>query len=327
MNILLIIAVFIIVNSGFVKLSTYSNKITCSDIIFKIIIFILLVYLLQLQSRELFENKKKYNKCIILSHNGIGDLINHIGAARYLETLYDEVLFGVSDMFGRNPDGVKKNIDYFIEPDSKIKTIIIKHADFKSELDKYKNTHDIYLGGEIKQEFYGSHSPYNIIPYCFYNDMEISTNIFWDYGHYRKLDESMQLYNTIKHMPYIIVSSKTKDGYVFLIEDVEVKASLDRNIILIISIDENIYKPGHKFYELAEQFVNKPLAYFADTFINAEQIFMTDSAGFCFALQLPIKTDKIYYKIRDTNIPTYDYLWDEKYGYNPSSKKKRFIQF
>ena len=90
-------------------------------------------------------------------------------------------------------------------------------------------------------------------------------------------------------------------------------------------MDTNLYEKDHKYYNIAQEFILKPLAFYADTFINATKIILTDSAPFCFALQLPIKTDEIYYRSR--NNKDYLYLWSENYGYKLSSGKKIFKKF
>ena len=80
--------------------------------------------------------------------------------------------------------------------------------------------------------------------------------------------------------------------------------------LLIINFVQNEYEPTHKYYELAQQFVYKPIAHYQDVIENAKYIFFADSSIFCMSLFLPIKTDNCYY-IPRSDYP-YEQIYDEK---------------
>ena len=79
----------------------------------------------------------------------------------------------------------------------------------------------------------------------------------------------------------------------------------------MINPNNNTYNNTDPFFELANEFLNHPLAFYIDVIINATKIIMTDSSFFCLSLNLPIKTNELYLKSRNNNV--YSHLYKKKY--------------
>ena len=69
--------------------------------------------------------------------------------------------------------------------------------------------------------------------------------------------------------------------------------------ILIINPNYNVYKETDNNFNLAQQFLNHPLAFYSQVIINCNKLIVTDSSFFCLSLFLPIKTSDCYYKSRN----------------------------
>jgi hypothetical protein len=106
----------------------------------------------------------------------------------------------------------------------------------------------------------------------------------------------------------------------FSIDDIIQKEEIDINNTLIINPNKNIYNENHKFYNLANNFVMKPIAYYIKTIENASKIIMSTSCFYCLLLQIKVKTDDVYY----ISIYNYDYLFDDKYNY--VHRVKRYLK-
>jgi hypothetical protein len=89
----------------------------------------------------------------------------------------------------------------------------------------------------------------------------------------------------------------------------------------VINPNNNIYNKVDPFFELANEFLNHPLAFYIDVIINATKIIMTDSSFFCLSLNLPIKTNELYLKSRDNR--DYSHFYKKEY-YNTKLNKKIF---
>lgn len=274
---------------------------------------------------ELKEQKGyKPKKAFVLSHLGLGDNITSIGAVRFLSTQYDEVYVVCKN---RN----KKNIEMFYndDPDIKIfsvendKNISPNYGFNKKKFNELTKNMDLYLCGNhlLNKK---KHST-AIIPFNFYNDFNLKYDVFWKYFYISYYQESKNLYTVLENYKIVFIHNTSSSGIVF-----------DKNILLkklgieckentiIINPDRNEYEKTHKFYNIAEKFIFKPLTYYVDTIINSKYVIVTDSCFFCLSINLPIKTKDCYYVSR--NNKNYDYLYDKKYGYIDDYENKKFSQ-
>ena len=136
------------------------------------------------------------------------------------------------------------------------------------------------------------------IPFDFYKHVNINPNFYWEYFYIPTSKDSIKHYEKITNIDYIFMHNSSSNGEVFSVEEVEKKFKINKNNILIINPNKNIYDINHKFYYYAEQFVWLPLKYYIDTIINANKIFLADSSFFCLSINLPIKTTECYYMSR-----------------------------
>jgi len=262
----------------------------------------------------------KLKTAFVLTHLGLGDNITSIGAVRYLSTCYDKVLVVCKE---KN----KKNMKLFYEDDKTIeiypviddKYISPKYGYPYEKFKEITKNMDLYLAGGhcITQKL----NAYIDLPFNFYKDMNINVKYFWDYFHVNIPKESKSLFDKLNNYNYIFIHNISSTGTAFTIEEIEKKFNLNRQKILIINPNINIYNKTDLFFKLAEEFLNHPLPFYISTIINANKIIMTDSSFFCLSLNLPIKTSEIYLKSRDNR--DYSHFYKKEY-YNTELNKNIF---
>jgi len=249
-------------------------------------------------NNSILKEQKGYKPktAFVISHLGLGDMIISIGMVRYLSTCYDEVIVVCKQ---KNSNNVQK----FYQDDATIKLYIINvdkdiSPNYGFNLEEFKKitkNMDIYLCG-----YHNPNRNLKItdIPFDFYKHVNINPTFFWEYFYITPSEESIKLYEKINNIDYVFLHNLSSTGEVFSVEEVEKKFKINKNNILIINPNKNIYDINHKFYDYAEQFVWLPLKYYIDTIINANKIFLTDSSFFCLSINLPIKTTECYYMSR-----------------------------
>lgn len=267
-------------------------------------------------------------KIFLLTHNEMGDLINHCGMIRYLRTLYDEVKIAC------RTDYIKQ-LTYMFEDDKNItyyptKRYVHDWSDLipSNEMDIIKNEYEVLRIGRHNKSFYPCDFKY--LPFIFYDMAQVPYSVFWDYYKFRETDESIRLYNILKENnidKYIFTHTTVSNSPVSNSKkvcdpnDIKNKLGVDYNDTLFICTDYNIYSQGHKFYNIANEFVMKYVLDYTKTIENASYVVLSDSCIFCLSLHIPIKTKECYYaNIRvHGGINSYSYIFEEKYGF-PSSK-------
>lgn len=256
-------------------------------------------------------------KIFVITHNELGDIINHCGMFRYLSTLYDEVMFACrTDLL--------EQIAYMFEDNKKIHFYPTKRYAYdnselipSNEIEIIKKNYVVLKIGKHSH----LHTDYNfgLIPFTFYEMANISYNIYWDYFYFRDTEESFRLYNLLKLNnieKYVFFHSTTStNGRVIDGEDIKYHLKIDYNDTLFICTDFNIYPNTHKFYDIANKFVMKYILDYKKTIENASYVILSDSCIFCLSLHIPIKTKECYYANCRLNT-SYSYLYDEKYGFN-----------
>ena len=262
----------------------------------------------------------KPKTAFVLTHLGLGDNITSIGAIRYLSTCYDKVLVVCKE---RN----KKNMELFYADDESIEIYPVINDGYISpqmgfNFNKFKQitqNMDLYLAGA--HSFKNANS-YDDIPFNFYRDMQINEDYFWSYSHINIPTESDNLFEKVNNINYIFIHNSASNGLAFTIEEIEQKLNIDREKTLIINPCQNIYTPDNDFYNISQEFLNHPLAFYVTTIINASKIILTDSSFFCMAINLPIKTNECYLKSRDNR--SYQHLY-KKIKLDKLNRKK-FLQ-
>lgn len=242
----------------------------------------------------------------------MGDNIIFIGAVRYLSTCYDKVIVVCKNI---NVNNVK----LFYSDDSDIEMFTIDHHLTSSSIiinqfkEKYKNhlnpnNLDIYTCGPCQIINKTAIPVKNNIPFNFYMDCNIDYKYFWKYFYIPESVESKELFNKL-NTNYLFIHNIASTGEVFTINYIEKNFNIDRNKILIINPNKNLYNQEHQFYNLAQIFINLPLIYYVDTIINADKLFLTDSSFLCLSLNLSIKTKNCYYYSRGNS---YSHLFKDE---------------
>lgn len=217
---------------------------------------------------------------LFLTHLGLGDLINMNGAIRYLTQDVDTMYVVCKT---RN----SKNVSQMFEDDPKIKILDTETdpTDYEKLMDKVEH----YKGVDtIIQYFSGcwvNRTDFDDIPNVFYDDLKLDRSIRHSYF---KLNIKMKL--PVPEIPYIFVHSTSSSGQVNL------DGKFNRYTTLVIDPNINHYTERHKWYSIAEQYLNKPLFEYVDVIENATEIHVTDSSFYCLACYLNTKASvKICY--------------------------------
>tara|TARA_Y100000389_G_C17441490_1_gene508856 strand:+ start:953 stop:2083 length:1131 start_codon:yes stop_codon:yes gene_type:complete len=267
-------------------------------------------------SNSTLKEQKNYspNKAFVLTHLGLGDNIVCIGAVRYLATRYDKVIVVCKKQHTHNMNIFYNDDDtielYPVENDHCISPRL--GFDF-NEFQQITRGMDVYLSGCHCLD--GNHNAYTDLPFNFYKDMGIDTKCCRDYFHVNTPDEAHILQNKLKDVKeFIFIHNTASNGIIFSIEEMEKQFNFDKQNVLIINPNYNVYKEADNHHNLAEQFLNHPLAFYSQIIINCDKLIVTDSSFFALSLFLPIKTSECYYKSRN-NI-----------NYSHISNETKFIQ-
>ena len=269
-----------------------------------------------LKEQKGYEPKKAF----VLTHLGLGDNITAIGMVRYLSTCYDEVVVVCKN---RN----KKNMELFYQDDDSIKIYNVENDKnisprYGFNINKFKQItkgYSVYLCGNhnlSKKKWTG------VLPLCFYEQIDLDPQIFWNYFYVPIINEAKKLYDEVLNKKYVFVHNTSSTGKVFNINFVEEKLNLDRNEILFINPNLNSYTENHEFFDLANKFLGHKLSYYTEIIKNAEYNIVCDSSFMCMAINLELKNNNNYYYSRDNR--SYDKLYSDKYIFKSNNMKKIF---
>ena len=262
----------------------------------------------------------KIKEAFVLTHLGLGDNITSIGMVRYLSTLYDRVNVVCKE---RN----EENVRLFYEDDKNITIYPVKNdnnisprlgCDLKTFEQITKNM-DLYLCGAHNMTRCKKIT-YDNIPYCFYQHVDISPKIFWEYFYIPSIVKSRSLLDLLNGIDFIFIHNTSSQGKVFDINIVEKKLTFNRDDILFLNPCINCYDVNHKFYQLAENLKGHKLAEYKDIIENSEANIFSDSSFMCLSLNLDIKTKQNYFVSRGSD---YSKLYDSVY-YSETYNKRKF---
>jgi hypothetical protein len=285
------------------------------------------------------QEQKAYAKrsAFFYGHIGLGDLIGCIGIYRYLSTIYDKVTVVVPERYSvvfSTMLSDDKSIHFLsIDNDYALTDKFIT----KEKFSEIVGDADVYLAGDKtgNKDVIVTH-----LPYSFFYDCCIPFHYFWSYFHIKTFNESKELasmvinteqgfqnqsarsadisentgmMNTVENSitEYIVIHNTSSTGKVFTTEFVEKTLNINREDVLFININENTYPEGHKWYSLAQIFVNKPLVLYKDTLENASYVCVTDSSLFCLAIHMNLKNAKDCCYIPRSKYSDYDYYFDD----------------
>ena len=188
-----------------------------------------------------------------MTHLGLGDNITTIGSVRYLATCYDKVIVVCKK---HN----LKNLELFYNDDDTIELYPIEKncnisPNYGFSLDLFKkitNNMDLYISGS--HCFNKIPSSFENIPYNFYKDMGLDETIFKKYFHVNKPVDSKNLYEKLYNIKEYIFIHNSSSTEIFTVKFIEDKFNINRNNILIINPNTNIYNKTDVYYDIANYF-------------------------------------------------------------------------
>ena len=236
----------------------------------------------------------------ILSHNGLGDNITMIGAINFLSLHYTTIYFLCKDKY-------ESNVKLLINKSN----VIIIPFDHRNEISSCKNIIDnIYSNSDTDIFVCGGHKTYfkskinnpSILEYnnnnnnnynirwehikTFYKDMNLDLSIYYNYFNIDSTRKSIALYEKIKHLNIVFCHTQSSTKTISLPENI--KAYINDNKYIIICANENIYNKNQSYFEIANKFINIPIAEYIDVIKNAYEIFVIDSCFSCIVHPLSV---------------------------------------
>jgi len=244
--------------------------------------------------------------CIVITHMGLGDSINMIGACRYLSIYYTKVILLCSNNH-------IKNVRLFYEPFNTIEVIGTNTTDYGIEhnyapeifqvLAQYptydilrcsvnpglfptKITHPV-MSKMSKEETTMDDIDHECFIAKFYNQIGLDFEIYTKYFNVPYTETAVKLYNMCRFKNYRIAFCHPTGSTASIKIDYK---KYDEHDILVVNPSANIYASSDAKYELAEQFVGKPIIDYYLVLRNARYIEIIDS---CFvALFFPLSLRK-----------------------------------
>jgi hypothetical protein len=232
------------------------------------------------------------SKAFIYTHLGLGDHFWMNGAVRYLATCYDEIVV----VCKKNNENVVRSM---YSDDSSIKFFVIN-----DDVDLYPFiSRKAYLEDEgYKVYSCGYHTERQYIyefPHSFYDDMELHRRYRTEYFYVPNFKESLELLEAVQAISkeYILIHQKSSQKAIDIFSAL---ANMHPDIP-ILDINTNNYPIGHKFHDVAELVVNKPMLIYKNLIESAKDIYCLESSFYCFASHLDLSkvSNKICYLPHD----------------------------
>lgn len=237
----------------------------------------------------------KQKSAYLLSHNGLGDNITMLGAINFLKQYYDKIYFLCKNF---NENNIKKMVtDEIIlvpfDPNNEFKECanIIKNIDLDSDIFISGFCHTSYLKSRITHPElikYQKNNKQYTIKYNhiknFYNDINLDLSIYYDFFDIKSSIESIALFKLIDTYKIVFVHTKASNMEIN-IDHKLIKYISDSNYIVICA-NKNMYTKENDLYNIAQKFVNIPIAYYIDVIKNSVELHLIDSCFSCIVIPL-----------------------------------------
>ena len=227
------------------------------------------------------KEQKGYVKtqAFIYTHLGLGDMFWMNGSIRYLSTCYDELTvvckknneYVVKSMYSDDPS-IKL---YVINDDNELYPFTSKQLFFEDE------GYTVYSCG------YHANKPFIYdFPHSFYDDLSLPRTIRTSYFYVPDFQEGLEILNTIQEVSkeYILIHQKSSQKTIDIFSELA-KANPE---IPILDINLNHYSSEHKFHQIGELVVNKPMIIYKQLIMGAKEIYCLESSFYCFASHLDL---------------------------------------
>jgi hypothetical protein len=254
-------------------------------------------------SKSIIREQKGYpsRRALFIGHLGLGDHIGLNGAVRYLALQYDELVLVVRHCNLNAVRAMYTDVPW-------IKFVTIQGGYINSPTPTSAGECLQYNPDEFTRVYKSGFYTYprnemDELPHCFYRDMRLDPAIRHIYFNVPLTDAVNELFKPLEGIPYIFVQQKSSDTFTPLI-------TWDKDSVLTIDPNVNPYDEGHKWYTLAESFVNKPFMDYRLVIENASEIHTVDSSFYCFACYLKLKATVKRCYARNTGIliPKYNFI-------------------
>jgi hypothetical protein len=249
------------------------------------------------------ENETAY----LLTYNGLGDYITMIGALNFLSNHYKHIY-----MLCRKSS--IENMKLFL-PDKPITYIPIQptgyglqeYEHFEAEsnecikiINEVPINNDVLIcgskqvkGGAVKPRItnkrlleYKSNDKQYTVKWVhiqeFYHNINLDLSIYYEYFDIPSV--STPISNITEEYNIIFAHTKASDCEI-QIPDVIAKYTDDENTIIICA-NKNVYPTNHPKYELANKYINIPIAHYIDIIKQATEIHVVDSCFSCIVYPL-----------------------------------------
>ena len=245
-------------------------------------------------SNSELKEQKGYNKtrAVFLGHMGMGDFFNLNGAIRYISILYDEVILFCPFQYAANIKQMfcdLNNIKYLEVDKNNLYTKITKEAlEITSEVkidSLYKSGYQLNTNADVSK-----------IPLSFYDEMNIDREVMKVFSKITKTHTSLNLKNILEgkfvngYSLYHLIGSADCNSYSF---DNVISENKNNPDHLIIDIKKNRYQIDHKYYEIANLFINLPILDYCDIIMTAKELHFVNSSFFCLAARICDNKDQI----------------------------------
>jgi hypothetical protein len=223
--------------------------------------------------------KKKIG--IFIGHMGYGDVLLLNGAIRYCS-------FKVDELYLVEAANNIKNIQLIFNDIQNLKIITEQEIDM---IEKQITDDIIYFKSGLHLNKNCLQNPNYNITTDFYKELNIPKNIMFDFFYIPQYIETLKPPKT----DYIFVQTKSSS------HDNKAIISWNINDILTIDSNTNLYSTTDLFFDTANNFINKPIAYYVDLLRNAKEIHVVDSCFACFVFSMNLK-NVIYYNRNNVKI-------------------------
>jgi hypothetical protein len=217
-------------------------------------------------------------KCIVYGHLGMGDMYWMNGAVRYFATIYDEVVVLCKT-------NNVSNVNEMYKDDCHILVWPVPFDVNISDVTRNLSEHVMIACGVAAGK--GAH----YYPDSFYDDMNIPAFVRTYYFHHAYSHASDLLYAQIPEREYVVVHENKSST------SIDIMSTMNPDRTLTLNIGKNVYPKGHRFYDVAQMFVNAPLGHYIKTLENATELHLVESSLSCLATHLDlsrVKEKRIY---------------------------------
>jgi len=250
----------------------------------------------------------KQSEAYLISHLGLGDNIINIGAVNFLLYYYETIYVLCKKTYIDNVKLLFEGVEYGkvipfyteIEFDTNLNNIITNpNADIfiSGDCNLEKNMKSKITHPQLKK-----YKPYNLVKskYTtlnnFYKEIGLDILICLHYFNINSSEKSIDYYNEIKNYKIIFIHSKSS------IEEINFDKTINlyknNEEYIMICANKNVYSIDNSKYNIAERYINLPIAYYIDIIKKSDIIHVIDSCFCCIVYPLNImqklKTNKVF---------------------------------